>query len=97
MKLAYEINLLVKHWREAHCEVPGISGGVVLNSIVEEEIRKDFEVLLIHWKEALHKAASILRGKVKIVDKEINILVKRWAEALREAASISGIVVLNSR
>ncbi|KAH1068608.1 hypothetical protein GYH30_006263 [Glycine max] len=33
MKLAHEINLLVKHWREAHWELYGISGGVVLNSL----------------------------------------------------------------
>ncbi|RZC19145.1 hypothetical protein D0Y65_006105 [Glycine soja] len=76
MKLAHEINLLVKHWREAHWELYGISGGVVLNSFVEEGIRKDFEVhvssveevirrdfelLVIHWTEALHEAAAILR------------------------------------
>ncbi|RZC19149.1 TMV resistance protein N [Glycine soja] len=60
--VAYEIDLLVKDWRKAHRAVGGISAGVVLKSIAEEEIRKDFEVLVIHWKEALHEAADILRS-----------------------------------
>uniref|UniRef100_A0A0R0KKC7 TIR domain-containing protein n=1 Tax=Glycine max TaxID=3847 RepID=A0A0R0KKC7_SOYBN len=55
------IHLLVKDWRKAHRAVRDISEGVVLKSIVEEEIRKDFEVLVIHWKEALHEAAGISR------------------------------------
>ncbi|KRH65672.1 hypothetical protein GLYMA_03G054100v4 [Glycine max] len=86
------IHLLVKDWRKAHRAVRDISEGVVLKSIVEEEIRKDFEVLVIHWKEALHEAAGISR--IRIIAEEF---AKHWAEVLREAASISGIVVLNSR
>ncbi|KAG5054010.1 hypothetical protein JHK85_006520 [Glycine max] len=62
--VAYEIDLLVKDWRKAHRAVGGISAGVVLKSIAEEEIRKDFEVLVIHWKEALHEAADILSRKL---------------------------------
>ncbi|KAG5054004.1 hypothetical protein JHK85_006514 [Glycine max] len=60
-KFANEISLLMKHWREAHCEHSGIPLAFLLNFSVEEEIIRDFKDLMMSWKEALREAAGISR------------------------------------